>query len=381
MIYFDNSATSFPKDERVIRTMCEAYSRFGNPGRSGHQAAMEAAEAIFSCREAFAQHYGSSPDRIIFCPSATFALNMAIKGILKPIIQASITRTMRKNRLPKVLISSFEHNSVYRPLYKLEKEGRIELVIIPIDLMSWENTIAAFKKAIDSKTVLIVITHASNVCGHVLPITDISAFASSKGIPVVVDASQSGGHIPVDVDAVRISALCLAAHKGLRAPFGVTAMVLGKNCPALDTLIEGGTGSLSLSGNMPVDLPDLLEPGTQNAPAIHALEEALSYVSYIHGQSYEVYDFLKTEMSKLCNIKLFGVSNSSLPIILFNHTSYESEKVAAKLSEKGICVRGGYHCSPLAHHALGTAGGVRASFSDMNTFAEAEKFLEVLTKI
>ena len=378
MIYFDNSATSFPKDESVIKTMCEAYSSFGNPGRSGHLLAMTAAEAVFSCREAFAKHYGTSPDHVVFCPSATFALNIIIKGIINSVIKAQAKRSFGKNRLPGVLISSLEHNSVYRPLYKLDKEGKIELTVVQVDLNSNQNTVDTFQTATNNRTALIVTTHASNVCGHIMPLEEIAGFASSKGIPLVVDAAQSCGHIPVNVDSLGITALCLAAHKGLRAPFGVTAMILGKDCPELDSIIEGGTGSLSLSGNMPEELPDLLEAGTQNAPAIHALELALSLISYERGRAYVVYDFLKEELLKLGDIKLHGISDNSLPILLFNHSSLDSETVAARLSEKGICVRGGYHCAPLAHRTLGTSGGVRASFSDMNNLSEAEILIDIL---
>ncbi|HBL84770.1 MAG: hypothetical protein A2Y17_01730 [Clostridiales bacterium GWF2_38_85] len=368
MIYFDNSATSFPKDTRVIDAMCKAYDRFGNPGRSGHAPSLAAAKAIYSCRETIGRHYNVSPERVIFCPSATFALNFAIKGLLRNKAATS------KNSV--VIISSLEHNSVYRPLYKLHKQGLIQLRIVNIDIASQSNALSEIRKAICKNTILAVFTHASNVCGYILPIYEIAKLTRKKKVPLIVDAAQSCGHIPMDVDSNDIDVLCLAAHKGIGAPFGTTAMILGKNCPDIEPIIEGGTGSISLSGKMPNFYPDKLEAGTQNAPAIHALETAVSLIDYNNQQAMAVYRFIKDEMLKMPLITLTGLSENTLPVLLFNHNNIDSETVGALLAKNSICVRGGFHCSPLAHKSLGTnKGGVRLSFSKYNTIEEAAIFI------
>lgn len=367
-IYFDNSATSFPKSHAVLESMRRAYGRLGNAGRSGHKLAFDAAAAVFSCRESVANRFGCLPERVVFCPNATIGLNTAICSLLTD--------------GGSIVISDLEHNAVVRPLMKRVVDGRNTLRIAKTDRWDDRLTVAEFERLTTADTKLIVCTHASNVNGQILPIERISAMAKRRGVPMIVDAAQSGGYLELDVDSSGYSAVVLATHKGIGAPFGASVLIFGANTVPNATLIDGGTGSQSASTEMPDELPDRFEAGTLNTPAIVGLETALGELDYNLFESYKHTDFINAELSSNEKIVIHGSCALSLPIILFNIDGYDSETVGRLLDEHGVCVRAGLHCAPLAHRALKTKNGaVRVSIGRHNTHEQCERFVELANKI
>lgn len=367
MIYFDNSSTSYPKSARAIRRQYEFYSCCGNGGRSGHRLAAMAAEAVFETREKLAARYGCRSERVIFCHTATLGLNMIIKGLAK--------------RGDKIVHSDLEHNAVMRPLKKLESDGIVKLEKFKTDRWSDRRTIEAFKNAVVNAS-LAVVTHASNICGQILPAESLAAAAHAAGALIAIDASQSGGYVDIDIDSSGIDALVLSTHKGLGAPFGSSALLLGENCPIPDTVIEGGTGSYSLLYEMPEMLPDRLEAGTLNAPAIAGLGCALEDCCDGMYEAYDCASRIVCELKNMKNIRIYGECALALPVVLFTVDGQDSETTASLLAENGVAVRGGYHCAPTAHEALKTPGGaVRVSPGRHNTAAEAAQFIDILSSI
>lgn len=367
MIYFDNAATSFPKSKIALDEMRRFYERCGNGGRGSHKLAMAASEAVFECRSKLSRHYGCELERVIFVPSATFGLNTAIRSLVR--------------RGSTVLISDLEHNSVYRPLALMHSRGEIELKIVKTDRYSDHKTLEAFRRELSPEVSLVVVTHASNVCGQVLPVEYIAHVAARFGATTIVDASQSGGYLHIDVDAFELGAVILATHKGIGAPFGSGVLMYGKIAHPNDTTIEGGTGSSSLSPMMPDVLPDRFEAGTCNAPAIVGLSYAMDEVDYNVYDTFALAEYLRDELRQMRGVTIYGESALSLPVIAFSKKGTDSESVAQLLGEKNICVRGGYHCAPLAHKALGTPendGAVRVSLGKYNTKSECDRFLSCL---
>lgn len=369
MIYFDNAATSYPKSKRALGAMRSFYERCGNGGRSGHKLARAAAEAVYSCRDKIAVHYGCEPERVIFCSNATTGLNIAIKSLVR---EGST-----------VLISDLEHNAVYRPLMLMQSRGQIKLKIIKTDRWSDCNTLKSFCDLLDEDVSLVVVTHASNLIGQILPIEHICAAAHRVGAAVVVDAAQSGGYLHLDVDGSGFDAVVLATHKGIGAPFGAAVLMYGKSCEPKATLIEGGTGSLSLDYEMPSILPDRYEAGTLNAPAIVGLSFAMDEIDYNLYDTFSCAEYLRDELGTMRDVVLYGENVLSLPVIAFGKSGVDSETLADMLAKHNICVRGGYHCSPLAHRTVGSLenGAVRISLGKYNTKKECDVFLEVLESL
>ena len=369
MIYFDNAATSIPKSTTALDEMRKFYSICGNGGRSGHKLALAASEAVFGCRMKIARHFGCEIERVIFVSSATLGLNTAIRSLVK------------KNST--VLISDLEHNAVYRPLSLMQSRGEIDLKVIKTDRFSDHKTLASFKKELNENVSLVVVTHASNVCGQVLPIEKIAFEARKFGAATVIDAAQSGGYLHIDVDASGFDAVILASHKGLGAPFGCSVLMYGKNAKPTDTTIQGGTGSASFSAKMPDALPDRFEAGTLNAPAIVGLSYAMDEINYDVYDAFANAEFLRDELRMMKGAKIHGESALALPVISFTKNELDSEDLASLLADYGVCVRGGYHCSPLAHRALGTMehGAVRISLGKHNTLDECKRFIDILNTI
>lgn len=369
MIYFDNAATSFPKSATALDEMRCFYSRCGNSGRSGHKLALAASEAVFECRAKISRHFGCEVERVVFVPSATIGLNTAIRSLV------------RKNST--VLISDLEHNAVYRPLALMHSRAEIDLKVIKTDRYSDHKTLSAFKKELDDSVSLIVVTHASNVCGQVLPIEQIAYEGRKFGAATVVDAAQSGGYLHIDVDGGGFDAVVLAPHKGIGAPFGCAVLMYGKNAEPKATVIEGGTGSNSLSFEMPTHLPDRFEAGTLNAPAIVGLSYALDEINYDVYDTFANAEYLRDELNQMNGITIYGDSALALPVIAISKNGYDSETLASLLAANDVCVRGGYHCAPLAHNAINTheSGAVRISIGKYNTKCECTRFLSILNKL
>jgi len=369
LIYFDNAATSFPRSRRALDEMRRFYNYCGNAGRSGHSLSMNSGEAVFECRRKLSDHYGCETERVVFVPSATIGLNTAIRSLVRD--------------GSTVLISDLEHNAVLRPLALMHSRAEIKLKTFKTDRFSDHKTLSSFKNELCGDVSLVVVTHASNLFGQVLPIELIAKEAKAAGASVIIDAAQSGGYLHLDVDDAGLDAVVLATHKGIGAPFGCSVLMFGKNASPRDTLIAGGTGSASLSSNMPEGLPDRFEAGTLDAPAIVGLSYAMDEVDYNVYDVFSLAEYLRDELRMMKGVELHGESALALPVIAFTKDGLDSESLAAMLNERGVCARGGYHCAPLAHRAIGTIehGAVRVSLGKHNTLDECRRFIDILNAI
>lgn len=378
MIYFDNAATSFPKPRRVLEEQMRCMQFYGgNPGRGSHALAMAAAEKIYECREELASFLGSSnPENVIFTMNATMALNTAIKGLLR--------------RGDHVLISDMEHNAVFRPIYKLARDGVITYDVFetfPINPKCTKEMIcASIIEKLRPNTRMLICAHASNICSATLPLHEIGALCRKKGILFVVDAAQSAGHLPINMKEMQIDALCVPGHKGLFGPQGCGILVLGEGIVA-DTLIEGGSGYNSLEGNMPEDAPERYEAGTLPTPAIAGLLEGVREVKrlgidYIHAHESTLAKRLCERLTAMPKVALYAPHHTG-SVLLFSLQDISSDHVGAFLNERGFCVRTGFHCAALAHATLGTppAGAVRVSPSLFNTTTQIDAFADTLKEL
>ena len=369
MIYFDNAATSFPKPKEVI----DAYNfclkkSCGNPGRSSHSLSLRASEVIYEARERVASFLNSyKPEGIVFTYNATHALNIAIKGFI--------------HAKSHVIISDMEHNSVLRPLEKLKKEYGVEVSEFSTSAPDLESEI---DKYITSNTVAIISTLASNVTGRRVNLASLSHAARKHGIYLIVDASQAIGHIKIDLKITPCDVLCAPAHKAL---FGVQGLGFAyfKDTTRGLTLMEGGSGTDSISTEMPLLLPEGYEAGTPATPAIAALASGIDVVdkiglNNIENRLSELEKELSERILSLPKTKIYG---ADMGIVSFNYDNIPSSYISAELDKHGICTRSGLHCAPSAHKKLGTltCGTVRVSLSFFNNRREIEKFYKAMGEI
>ena len=375
MIYFDNAATTLQKPESVTRAVLEAMTSFGTPGRGVHEPAMAASRAIYDARCALARlFHGENPARIAFTANATEALNIAIKGILSP--------------GDHVITTAMEHNSVLRPLYELEEQG-VELTILPADKQG-RVAYDAFEAAIQSNTRAIVCTHGSNLTGNLLDIGKIGAIAKAHGLLLVVDASQTAGVIPIDVEKMNIDILGFTGHKGLLGPQGTGGLYVREGV-AVRPLLTGGSGVQSHSKTHPIQMPTALEAGTLNAHGLAGLNAGVGYlletgVDRIRQKELDLMWTFYESVKTIPGITVYGdfSSRERCPIVSLNVRDYDSSQVGDVLfSEFGIATRPGAHCAPLMHEALGThqRGAVRFSFSHYNTMEEIEFAVSALREL
>lgn len=378
MIYLDNAATTFPKPITVHKAISGALTKFGaNPGRSGHKMSVISGNEILSCREEIAELFNvKKPENVTFTLNCTYAINMVLKGLLK--------------RGDHVVVSNLEHNAVMRPLKKMED---IEVTYTTAEVFIGDNerTLNSFRTAINERTKLIICMHASNVWGIRLPIERISALAKIYGIPILVDAAQTAGVLPIDVQRDNIDFLCIAGHKGLYGPMG-TGILITNSAEKLDTIIEGGTGTNSMRLCHPDEMPQKFEIGTPNTIGISGLKAGVKFVKTRKPQNIlehelslitRLYDKLKNMNGALLYTPRPN-GNYFVPVLSFNLKGYGSTEVGEILDKNSIEVRPGLHCSPLAHEFFGTAeigGTVRISPSVFNTKTEIDKLVCVLNKI
>lgn len=378
MIYLDNAATSFPKPRRVAEEQMRCMQLYGgNPGRGSHALALAAAEKIYECREEIATFFNiPNPERVIFTMNTTMAINTAIKGLLR--------------RGDHVLLSDMDHNAVFRPIYKLARDGVITYNVFETfptnPTRTTEMICASVLEKIRPNTRMLICAHASNICSATLPIKEIGALCRKKGILFVVDAAQSAGHLPIDVTEMQIDALCLPGHKGLWGPQGCGALVLGAEIVA-DTLIEGGSGYNSLEGNMPEEAPERYEAGTLPTPAIAGLTEGIREVKrlgieHIYAHECALTTRLADHLSSMPKVKLYAPHHKG-GVLLFSLQEISSDRVGAFLNERGFCVRTGFHCAALAHATLGTpsSGAVRVSPSLFNTTTQIDAFADTVREL
>ena len=378
-IYFDNPATSFPKPESVIQAMMDYMNRIGgNPGRSGHRMSLEAGEAVFSCRLALAQFFGlKNPMHAIFSSNATDALNLAIQGLAK--------------KGDHVITTSMEHNSTIRPLRELEKQGQIQVHILPCSI-DGTLSLEELERSIDERTRMVVVNHASNVFGTVQPIAKIGEICKARGIPLIADCAQSAGILPLNMAKDNISLLAFSGHKALYGPTGIGGLLIADDFPykKIRPLKFGGTGSLSDQIEQPDFLPDCFESGTLNVAGIMGLQAGISFLnqqgfSSIMMHKADLVSYFLKKANKLPGfISYVPESAIKTGVISFNLKDQSCSEVANILSEEyDIMCRQGLHCAPLAHKTLGTFphGTIRFGFSLFNTKEECDIAIRSLKEI
>ncbi len=355
MIYLDNAATTFVKPPSVMRAMNEyMFLLGGNPGRGGHFLSLRAGDAVYKCREVLANLIGASPEEVVLTPSATMALNTAIKGVLKPNDHAIIT--------------CFEHNSVLRPVHKT---CAYSVCTSP------ENALSL----VHPETKMLIVNHASNVNGVIADLEGYKKAAHDAGLLLLVDASQTAGHLPLSVSGIDM--LAAAGHKGLFGPQGTGFLYVRKGLK-LNSLIEGGTGFMSESYTQPDLMPEALESGTLNGVGFAGLAEGAAFAAkqLNSGITENLNRALKQGLAAIPKVHLLSpVFENTAPAVAFTVENTDSVAFSDFMSEKHkICVRSGLHCAPLAHKTLGTVktGAVRASLSYFNTLTEVEKFLNII---
>lgn len=375
MIYFDNAATSLQKPEAVIEAVAEAMKSLGNASRGAHSAALGSNRMVYETRELLAELFHiDDPSRIAFTMNATESLNIAIAGIFRP--------------EDHVITTVMEHNSVLRPLYRMEESGT-ELSFLQADKkgnISYEE----LENAIRSNTHAVICTHASNLTGNVLDLEKIGEICKKHRLLFLVDASQTAGIIPIDVQKMKISVLCFTGHKGLLGPQGTGGIYVAPEIN-IRPLVVGGSGVQSYLKTQPDEMPARLEAGTLNAHGIAGLHEAVSYiiekgVEQIYQEEHEKTDYFYRMIRSIPDIHIYGDPEAELhaPIIALNIGDYDSAQVADELMETyGIATRAGAHCAPLMHQALGTQkqGAVRFSFSQFNTRKELDAGIQALREL
>lgn len=381
MIYLDNSATSWPKPPQVKEAMIKYMEEIGaNPGRSGHLLSIEAARVLYEARESLANLFHvRDPLRIIFTLNATESLNLALKGLLRP--------------GDHVITSSMEHNSVMRPLRDLEKKG-IELSVIPCSREGMLDP-REVEKSIQSQTRMVVLNHASNVTGTLLPIGEIGFMTRKKDLLFLVDGAQTAGTYPLDMERDGIDLVAFTGHKSLYGPQGTGGLVIGERIDEKEMipLKQGGTGSRSEFEEQPDFLPDRFESGTPNGVGIAGLLAGVQFVlkkgiEPIRQYEIGLIEHLIEGLKKIPQIKLYGPENKAdrIATLSFNLAQLSPSDVALRLErEFGILCRPGLHCAPAAHRTIGTfpEGTVRFSLSAFNTEEEidgAVKAISIISK-
>lgn len=378
MIYLDNAATTYPKPPSVLSAVHTALRRYAaNPGRGGHRMAVASSRLVYDTRTKLSEFFHTSEvERVIFTSGCTASLNMVIKGVLRD--------------GDHVVISSYEHNAVLRPLEKLKRQGRVTYTVAPVRDDD-DETIDAFRKAMNSRTRMIICTHASNVSGQILPVARLCALAHANGILFCLDAAQGAGVLPIDVLRDGYDYVCCAGHKGLYGVMGSGLLLINRDLP-LDTMTEGGTGSASADPIMPEYYPDRLESGTLNVPGIAGLGAGVDYVrssgldTLYHRELHHIRTLYRM-IADNPNIRLYmplAEYGRFAPVLSLNIEGMDSETAAALLDKRyHIAVRAGLHCAPLAHRSIGTAdiGTVRFAPSAFTTDEQIRKVAQVLNKI
>ncbi len=370
MFYLDYAATSWPKPPEVLQAMQDYLEcAGGNPGRSGHRLSIAAGRVVYNAREAVADLFHvSNPQRVIFTHNVTYALNLALRGLLKS-----------GNH---VVTSSMEHNSVMRPLRALEIQG-VRLTVVPC-AADGRLELEAMRRAITPGTRLVVITHASNVTGTILPVEDIAGIAHQAGALLLVDAAQTAGVIPIDQAAMGIDLLAFTGHKGLQGPPGTGGLVIGDRVKIdeLDPLVRGGTGSRSEFEEQPNLLPDKFESGTPNGVGIAGLGAGVRWladrgVESIRAHEAELTDTLIRGLLDIPGVSVYGPRSSTqmTAVVSCRIAGLHVSQAGLQLDDDfGVLCRVGLHCAPAAHKTIGTfpegtirlAPGIFTSLDDIH---------------
>ena len=368
MIYLDNAATTLQKPPDVARAMHWALKNLGSPGRGGHSAAMRAASEAFACRCLAAKLFGvEDPSSVVFCMNATHALNLAIKSIVR--------------QGDRVVITGFEHNAVLRPLKALG--AQIQIARGP--LFDPGAALESFRRLLTPGTRAAVVNHVSNVFGFVQPLKEIAALCREREIPLIVDASQSAGILPLDLGKLGAAFIAMPGHKSLYGPQGTGLLLCAHRT---SPLLEGGSGSDSKNPAMPDYLPDRLEAGTHNMPGIAGLRQGLAFVAkqgseriLQHERSLAILTVNLLKDHPRLRLYASEIPGRQTGVLSFNVRGMDPEQAADQLSQRGIAVRAGLHCAPLAHETAGSFGTVRMSFSAFTTKWEVLDAVRVLQEI
>ncbi len=376
MIYLDNSATTLKKPASVIDAVTKALTQLGNSGRGVHEDSLKSSEVIFQARHALCQLFnGQQARQIVFTSGATESLNLAIEGL----------HTGKDH----VITTALEHNSVLRPLYRLQEEKGLELTTIPADQLG-NLDYAAFEEAVQENTKSIIVTHASNVTGNIVNLEVLGAICKKYGLYLIVDASQSAGLLPIDVQALNIDVLCFTGHKSLYGPQGTGGLYVrpGVN---LRPLKVGGSGIDTFNRKHPTMFPTALEAGTLNGHGIAGLAAGVDYLlaetlEKIGKQTNDLMQHFYNEVTKIDNVIVYGdfAAKFRCPIVSINIGDRDSAEISDLLAyEYGIATRSGGHCAPLMHQALKTTdqGVVRFSFSSFTTDDEIMEAIYALKKL
>lgn len=375
MIYLDNAATTMHKPKEVIDAVVCAMSSMGNAGRGANEASLSASRIIYDTREKLCRFFhGENPRQIVFTNNSTESLNIAIKGLLNP--------------GDHVITTMLEHNSVLRPLYEMKEKG-VELTIIESDKKG-RFCLEDMESAIRQNTRMIVCTNGSNLTGNYVPLKPVGELAKKHGPLFVVDASQTAGVFPIDVQDMMIDVLCFTGHKGLLGPQGTGGMYV-KEGIKIRPLKTGGSGVQTYSKTHPAEMPTALEAGTLNGHGIAGLHAAMSYleetgVDHIRAREQELMWRFYEGVKDIPEITIYGdfSTKERCAIVTLNIGEYDSSEVSdALLTEYSISTRPGGHCAPLMHEALGTVeqGAVRFSFSHYNTEEEVDTAIEAVREL
>ncbi len=370
MIYLDSAATTLQKPAAVRYAVSEAMRTMSSPGRGGYESAMLAADTVLDCRMALADLFCVRElEQVIFTSSATHGLNIAIRSLVKP--------------GDRVVISGYEHNAVWRPLWGIGADIRVAAS----PLFRPEDAVAAFQKALPGAKAA-VCCQVSNVFGYILPVEQIAALCRREGVPLIVDASQAAGSVGLDFEKLGCAFAAMPGHKGLMGPQG-TGVLLCRDGD-VEPLFYGGTGSVSQQAEMPAFLPDRLEPGTHNVPGIAGL---LAGVRWLQGRTCaavldherQLLEDFSQRLAGLDRVRLFKAEDPACQagVLSVQLEGMDCEEAAEALAGRGIAVRAGLHCAPLAHETAGTLeqGTVRFSFSPFNTFQEVAAAAEAVGDI
>lgn len=372
MIYLDNAATTMRKPQKVIDAVVQAMSSMGNAGRGVNDASLSASRIIYDTRERICRMVGgTNPRQVVFTCNSTESLNMALRGLLNP--------------GDHVITTMLEHNSVLRPLYDLESKGTKLTIIGCRERGTFD--IEDMRKAITSETKMIVCTNGSNLTGNYVDLKPIGELAHENGLLFVVDASQTAGVFPIDVEEMKIDVLCFTGHKGMLGPQGTGGMYVREGV-TVRSLKVGGTGVQTYSKTQPAQMPTALEAGTLNGHGIAGLHAALEYleeygIDNIRKREQELMWRFYEGVKDIENVTIYGdfTTKNRCAIVTLNIGDYDSSEVSdALLTEYSISTRSGGHCAPLMHEALGTVeqGAVRFSFSHYNTDEEVDAAIQAV---
>ena len=375
MIYLDNAATTLHKPQCVIDAVVQAMTYMGNCGRGAHEGSLSAARTVFETRQALADFFGCrDANRVIFTANATDALNIALNGLFEA--------------GDHIITTDLEHNSVLRPLYRLQKERGVCVSYVTAD-KTGSIAYDDFEKLLTTQTKAVITTHASNLTGNLLNIEKIGAFCREHGLIYLVDAAQTAGTIPIDMEKMCVDVLCFSGHKGMMGPQGIGVLMLS-DLVDIKPFRVGGSGVKSYEREQPSDYPTRLEAGTLNAHGIAGLLAAVRYIQKqtpqaIHAKELSLATQFYEGIKDLDGVTVYGdFEGDRAPTVALNIRDYGSAEVADALARQyDIAVRSGAHCAPRTHAALGTTeqGAVRFSFGWFNTAEEVTAAIQAIKEL